>query len=148
MIAVVSRVRSAKVEVEGKNVGSIDTGLLVLLGICKEDTQNDLDYIVSKTAGLRIFEVDGKMSDDVIKAGGNILLVSQFTLLGDARKGRRPDFGAAADAIKAKQMYEQCALALREKGIVTQTGEFGADMQVSSVGDGPVTILLDSNKRF
>ena len=148
MIAVVSRVRCAKVEVDGKSVGSIGPGLLVLLGVADADEQSDLDYIVSKTAGLRIFTRDDKMNDDVTQVNGQILLVSQFTLLGDARKGRRPDFGAAAKAAKAKQMYEQCALAFEQRGIVTQTGQFGADMQVSSVGDGPVTILLDSNKRF
>ena len=98
--------------------------------------------------GLRIFSRDDKMNDDVTQVGGQILLVSQFTLLGDARKGRRPDFAAAANAAKAKQLYEQCARAFEARGIATQTGEFGADMQVHSVGDGPVTILLDSNKRF
>jgi D-tyrosyl-tRNA(Tyr) deacylase len=148
MIAVVSRVKSAKVQVDGKSVGSISAGLLVLLGVAEADEQSDLNYIVSKTAGLRIFCRDDKMNDDVTQAGGQILLASQFTLLGDARKGRRPDFGAAAKAAKAKQLYEQCALAFEQMGIVTQTGEFGADMQVHSIGDGPVTILLDSNKRF
>lgn len=148
MIAVVSRVKSAWVQVDGKSVGSIGAGLLVLLGVGSADEQSDLDYIVSKTTGLRIFSAEGKMNDDVIKAGGQILLVSQFTLLGDARKGRRPDFSKAAKAEPAKQMYERCAAAFEEKGIDTQTGEFGADMQVQSVGDGPVTILLDSNKRF
>ncbi|MBT3318230.1 MAG: D-tyrosyl-tRNA(Tyr) deacylase [Clostridia bacterium] len=148
MIAVVSRVRCAKVEVDGKSVGSIGPGLLVLLGVADADEQSDLNYIVSKTAGLRIFTRDDKMNDDVTQVNGQILLVSQFTLLGDARKGRRPDFGAAAKAAKAKQLYERCALAFEQMGIVTQTGQFGADMHVSSVGDGPVTILLDSNKRF
>ena len=148
MIAVVSRVNSAHVSVENTSVGRIGAGLLVLLGVAKEDEQSDLDYIVNKTAGLRIFSRDNKMNDDIVKVGGQILLVSQFTLLGDARKGRRPDFAAAAKAEKAKRMYEQCAAAFMQKGIDTQTGEFGEDMQVSSVGDGPVTILLDSNKRF
>lgn len=148
MIAVISRVSSADVCVEHKSVGSIGHGLLVLIGVANTDEQSDLDYIVNKTAGLRIFSRDSKMNDDVVKVNGQILLVSQFTLLGDARKGRRPDFAMAAKADKAKRIYEQCEAAFIEKGIDTQTGEFGADMQVSSVGDGPVTILLDSNKRI
>jgi len=148
MIAVVSRVSSADVAVLGQSVGRIGHGLLVLLGVDGADEQSDLEYIVNKTAGLRIFSRDGKMNDDVIEVGGQILLVSQFTLLGDARKGRRPDFAAAAGADMAKKLYEQCAAAFERKGIGTQTGQFGADMQVSSVGSGPVTILLDSKKRL
>jgi len=148
MIAVVERVSRADVTVEGKTVGSIKEGLLVLLGVQRGDGQSDLDYIVGKTTGLRIFPEDGKMRKSVVDVGGQILLVSQFTLLGDVRKGRRPDFAAAADAHTAKQMYEQCAAAFADMEIHTQTGEFGAYMQVDSTGDGPVTILLDSKKRF
>lgn len=148
MIAVVERVKSAEVTVDGQAVGSIDKGLLVLLGVAKEDEQQDLDYIVNKVSGLRIFERDDKMNDSVIDVGGQILVVSQFTLLGDARKGRRPDFTRAAKADKANKMYEQCIAAFKDIGIDTQTGKFGADMKVKSIGDGPVTILLDSNKKF
>lgn len=148
MIAVVERVSSAKVFVQGENIGSIEKGLLVLLGVDRKDEQSDLDYIVNKTAGLRIFAADGKMTQSVLDVGGQILVVSQFTLLGDARKGRRPDFMSAAKADKARIMYESCIDAFREKGIITRTGEFGADMQVCPVCDGPVTILLDSKRRF
>lgn len=148
MIAVVERVKSAEVTVDGQAVGSISKGLLVLLGVAQEDEQQDLDYIVNKVSGLRIFERDDKMNDSVMDVGGQILVVSQFTLLGDARKGRRPDFMGAAKADKANKIYEQCIAAFRDMGIETQTGQFGADMQVKSIGDGPVTILLDSNKKF
>lgn len=148
MIAVVERVKSAEVTVDGQVIGSIEKGLLVLLGVANEDEQPDLNYIVNKVSGLRIFERDDKMNDSVVDVGGQILVVSQFTLLGDARKGRRPDFMGAAKAAKANEMYEQCITAFRDMGIDTQTGQFGADMQVKSIGDGPVTILLDSNKKF
>ena len=148
MIAVVERVLSAGVTVDGEVIGSIGRGLLVLLGVAQTDEESDLDYIAGKIAGLRIFERDDKMNDSVVDIEGQILLVSQFTLLGDARKGKRPDFIAAAKADKAKMMYEQCINKLREQGIDTRTGKFGAHMLVESAGDGPVTILLDSNKRF
>ncbi len=148
MIAVVERVSSASVSVEGEKTGSIGKGLMVLLGVAGTDDEKDLEYIAGKIAGLRIFERDNKMNDSVTDIGGQILLVSQFTLLGDARKGKRPDFIAAAKADKARKLYEQCIIKLRDMGIDTQTGVFGADMKVESVGDGPVTILLDSNKRF
>jgi D-tyrosyl-tRNA(Tyr) deacylase len=148
MIAVVERVSSASVSVEGEKSGSIGKGLLVLLGVAGTDDEKDLEYIAGKIAGLRIFERDNKMNDSVTDIGGQILLVSQFTLLGDARKGKRPDFIAAAKADKARKLYEQCIIKLRNMGIDTYTGVFGADMKVESVGDGPVTILLDSNKRF
>ena len=148
MIAVVERVSSARVLVGRKTAGSIGSGLLVLLGVAKTDGRQDIDYIAGKIAGLRIFERENKMNDSVADTKGQILLVSQFTLLGDARKGKRPDFTAAAKADKAEELYEQCVQKLRSMGIDTQTGVFGADMKVESVGDGPVTILLDSNKRF
>jgi len=148
MIAVVSRVKSAHVTVDGEETGRIKNGLLGLLGVQKGDTEDDLNYITSKTAGLRIFPEDGKMARSVLDTGGGVLVVSQFTLLGDVRKGRRPDFAAAAGAAEAEDMYEKCVEAFREMGIDTQTGRFGAYMDVVSVGDGPVTILLDSKKRF
>ena len=148
MIVVVERVYSAAVSVGGDAAGRIGAGLLVLLGVEKGDTAADLDYIVRKVSGLRIFERGGKMTDSVLDTGGDILVVSQFTLLGDVRKGRRPDFTSAADPIAAQQMYEQCIAAFRAMGIHTESGIFGADMTVQRCGDGPVTILLDSHKRF
>lgn len=148
MIAVVERVSRASVTVEELEVGSISHGLLVLLGVERDDKQSDLDYIVSKTAGLRVFSRDGKMTDSVIDVSGSILVVSQFTLLGDVRRGKRPDFTKAAGAEQARAMYEQCIDTFRNMGIPTQTGEFGAHMNVNSCGDGPVTILLDSKRKF
>ena len=148
MVAVVERVYSAAVIVGGQEAGRIGAGLLVLLGVQCGDTAADLDYIVRKTSGLRIFERGGKMTDSVLDTGGDILVVSQFTLLGDVRKGRRPDFSAAAGPETARQMYEQCIAAFRALGIRTASGIFGAHMTVDRCGDGPVTILLDSAKRF
>jgi len=148
MIAVIERVSSAHVTVDGKGIGRIGQGLLVLLGVQDGDGQSDLEYIVNKTAGLRIFSENGRMTRSVADIGGSILVVSQFTLLGDVRRGKRPDFTAAAGAGEAEAMYEQFVSALDKMGIDTQTGQFGADMQVMRVGDGPVTILLDSKKRF
>lgn len=148
MTAVVQRVSGASVSVDGRETGTIGRGLLVLLGVEKGDTDEDLDYIVRKTAGLRIFDNDGRMDKSVIDIGGEILVVSQFTLLGDARKGRRPDFTQAAETEKAKDMYEACVEAFRGMGIITKTGEFGAHMAVESSGDGPVTILLNSKRMF
>lgn len=148
MIAVVERVSSASVTVEEREVGSISHGLLVLLGVERDDTQSDLDYIVNKTAGLRVFSREGKMTDSVTDVSGSILVVSQFTLLGDVRRGKRPDFSKAAGAEQARAMYEQCINTFQNMGIPTQTGEFGAHMNVNSCGDGPVTILLDSKRNF
>ena len=148
MIAVVERVSSAGVTVDGRETGRIGKGLLVLLGVDRDDEKSDLDYIVSKTAGLRIFDQDGKMTLSVSDVGGEIIVVSQFTLFGDVRRGRRPDFTQAAGADHARTMYEQCIAAFKSMGITTATGEFGAHMCVNTVGDGPVTILLDSKRRF
>ena len=148
MRAVVQRVLSASVAIGGTVKGEIGEGYLVLLGIEENDTEKDLDYIAEKLLGLRVFEDEaGKMNRSVLDAGGSILLVSQFTLYGDARKGRRPSFIRAAKPEKAIPLYEAMIARLRA-ALPVETGEFGADMQVSLVNDGPVTILLDSERTF
>ncbi len=146
MIAVVTRVSEASVTVGTDKVGQIGRGLLVLLGVAQGDGPEDMAYIVRKTAALRIFERDGKMTDSVQDVGGSLLVVSQFTLLGDTRRGNRPDFMKAASPEVALAMYNDCVAAFRETGLTVQTGVFAAHMQVASVNDGPVTILLDSRK--
>ncbi|NLG36893.1 MAG: D-tyrosyl-tRNA(Tyr) deacylase [Clostridiales bacterium] len=149
MRAVVQRVSCAHVDAEGRTTGRIGPGLLVLLGVERGDSDADLEYIVGKVAELRVFsDGQGKMNLSVTQAGGAILLISQFTLAGDARKGRRPDFGAAAPPEEARSLYELTATRLRERGIPVETGCFGAMMAVYMAGDGPVTILLDSRKNF
>lgn len=148
MIAVVSRVSSAAVTVDGRETGRIGEGLLVLLGVEKGDSDGDLEYIERKVAGLRIFDNGGKMDLSVIDTKGEILVVSQFTLSGDARKGKRPDFAGAADPESARAMYERCIGDFSAMGIRTAEGEFGAMMKVESLGDGPVTILLNSKKIY
>ncbi|MBR3297651.1 MAG: D-tyrosyl-tRNA(Tyr) deacylase [Clostridia bacterium] len=148
MRAVVQRVKRASVEVENKTVGSIGAGLLVFLGIAPGDTDDDIAYIVKKCTGLRVFEDEaGKMNRSALDIGGSILLISQFTLHGDARKGFRPSFSSAAPPDIAIPLYEKTIAAFREL-IPTETGIFGADMQVELVNDGPVTILLDSERLF
>ncbi|MGN0799160.1 MAG: D-aminoacyl-tRNA deacylase [Christensenellales bacterium] len=148
MRAVVQRVLNASVAIGGTVKGEIGKGYLVLLGIEENDTEKDLDYIAEKLLGLRVFEDEaGKMNRSVLDAGGSILLVSQFTLYGDARKGRRPSFIRAARPEKAIPLYEAMIARLRAV-LPVETGEFGADMQVSLVNDGPVTILLDSERTF
>ena len=145
MRAVVQRVRRASVSVAGECVGKIERGLLLLIGIEPSDAQSDIDYIVKKCTQLRIFEdADGKMNLSAVELGYEILLISQFTLFGDARKGNRPSFIAAETAIP---VYEKLIDAFRAQ-LHTETGIFGADMQVELVNDGPVTILLDSKKKF
>jgi D-tyrosyl-tRNA(Tyr) deacylase len=150
MRAVVQRVLRAKVTVDGRVTGAIDRGLLVLLGAGQGDTQADLAYIVDKIANLRIFADDaGKMNRSVLDVGGGVLVVSQFTLYGDARQGRRPAFIGALEPDAARRLYEQSLAALRTAGVTdTQAGEFAADMAVELINDGPVTILLDSRKAF
>lgn len=149
MRAVIQRVSSASVTVDGQCIAEIDTGLLVLLGSQEDDVQQDIDYIVQKTIGLRIFEdAAGKMNLSVQDVSGAILLVSQFTLLGDARKGRRPSFIRAGRPEEAEVLYEQAVARFKETSVPIKTGEFQADMQVASVNHGPVTILLDSKKLF
>ena len=148
MRAVVQRVLSASVAIGGTVKGEIGEGYLVLLGIEENDTEKDLDYIAEKLLGLRVFEDEaGKMNRSVLDAGGSIMLVSQFTLYGDARKGRRPSFIRAAKPEKAIPLYEAMIARLRA-ALPVETGEFGADMQVSLINDGPVTILLDSERTF
>ena len=148
MRAVVQRVRRASVSVAGECVGKIERGLLLLIGIEPSDAQSDIDYIVKKCTQLRIFEdADGKMNLSVQDVGGSILLVSQFTLLGDARKGNRPSFTGAAVPEKAIPIYERVISELAKR-LPVQTGVFGADMQVELVNDGPVTILLDSKRTY
>ncbi len=149
MRAVVQRVSSASVEVGGQTVGEIGPGLMVLLGVGRQDGETDSAYLADKIAGLRIFEdEDGKMNLSVAEAGGSILAVSQFTLYGDCRKGRRPGFSDAAPPEQANELYERCVFFLRGKGIEVATGIFQAEMKVSLVNDGPVTMLLDSRKEF
>ena len=148
MRAVVQRVLNASVAIGGTVKGEIGKGYLVLLGIEENDTEKDLDYIAEKLLGLRVFEDEaGKMNRSALDAGGSILLVSQFTLYGDARKGRRPSFIRAAKPEKAIPLYEAMIARLRA-ALPVETGEFGADMQVSLINDGPVTILLDSERTF
>lgn len=150
MRAVVQRVRRAKVTVDDRITGAIDHGLLVLLGAGAGDTAADLAYVVDKIANLRIFADDaGKMNRSVLDVGGGVLVVSQFTLYGDARQGRRPAFTGALEPVAARALYEQALAALRTAGVPrVEAGEFAADMQVELVNDGPVTILLDSRKGF
>lgn len=149
MRAVVQRVSAASVTVEGRKVGSIGPGLLVLLGVARGDTEKDGEYLAEKLAGLRIFEdEEEKMNRSVAQMGGSILLVSQFTLYGDVRHGRRPSFTQAAPPNEANRLYEDLAQKLRDKGMTVETGQFQAHMEVSLVNDGPVTILLDSGKSF
>jgi len=150
MRAVVQRVRRARVTVGERVTGAIDQGLLVLLGAGAGDGPADLAYIVDKVVNLRIFADDaGKMNRSVLDVGGGVLVVSQFTLYGDARQGRRPAFTGALEPVAAKAMYEEAVTRIRAAGVArVETGEFAADMQVELVNDGPVTILLDSRKGF
>jgi len=149
MRAVVQRVSQASVVVNEQTVGAIEHGLMVLLGVAQGDTDKDALYLAEKTAGLRIFEDEaGKMNLSVEDVGGGILVVSQFTLLGDCRKGRRPGFTDAAPPELADRLYEVYVEILRTRGISVATGVFRAEMKVSLVNEGPVTMLLDSRKQF
>lgn len=145
MKAVVQRVAKASVTVNGQVVGEIGQGLLLLVGIGHEDAEADLAWMADKLTGLRIFEDDGgKMNLSVLDVGGEILSVSQFTLYGDCRKGRRPNFMGAARPEQAEKLYDRFNGLLRERGVAVATGSFGAMMDVALVNDGPVTLILDS----
>lgn len=147
MKAVIQRVKSASVHVDGRITGEIGQGLLVLVGVGRGDGEKDIAYMVSKLPDLRIFEdASGKFNLSLKEVGGGMLVVSQFTLFGDCRKGRRPSFTDAAEPAEAKGLYEQLVLKLKEQGIPIATGEFQANMEVYLVNDGPVTILLDSRE--
>ena len=147
MRCVVQRVKESSVTVGGETVGAIGPGLMVLIGVSTDDTDADLKYMTDKVPNLRIFDDEnGVMNRSVLDAGGSILAVSQFTLYGDARGGRRPSYIRAARPEEANRMYERLVTAWRDKGVHVETGIFRADMQVSLINDGPVTILLDSEK--
>jgi D-aminoacyl-tRNA deacylase len=149
MRAVVQRVSSASVTVDGEVTGKIDRGFLVLLGVGEDDTDDDVVYLAGKIAGLRVFEDEaGKMNLTLADVGGAVLAVSQFTLFGDCRKGRRPSFIAAARPEKANSLYEAFMVEIRGQGIAVESGRFQAHMDVSLVNDGPVTLLIDSRKTF
>ena len=149
MRCVVQRVSSASVAVNGQTVGRINKGLMVLVGVAQGDGEKDIQYMADKVPNLRIFEDEqGKMNRSLLEVGGSILAVSQFTLLGDARGGRRPSFIDAARPETANPMYEELVRRLKEAGLTVETGVFQAEMAVSLVNDGPVTILLDSRKNF
>ena len=149
MRAVVQRVSRAKVTVNGSTTGEIGPGLLVLLGVGHPDTEADVNYLAEKIAGLRIFEDDeGKMNRSVRDAGGSVLAVSQFTLYGDVRRGKRPSFDDAAPPEHARRLYELFVERIRAAGLPCETGRFQEMMQVELINEGPVTILLDSRKAF
>lgn len=149
MRAVIQRVTSARVEVDQTVTGSIAQGLVVLLGVATGDTEKDLNYLIDKILNLRIFEdEEGKMNLSLAQIEGELLAVSQFTLLADCRKGRRPGFSAAAPPESARQLYDLFVDQVRQRGIIVGCGVFQADMQVHLVNNGPVTMMLDSRKEF
>ncbi len=149
MRAVIQRVLQAQVETEGRSVGQIDKGLLVYLSVGKGDTIKDAEFMAEKLVNLRIFADEaGKMNRSVLDVGGAILLVSNFTLHGDCRKGRRPGFDTAAEPESAQQLYEKVIELIAEHGVAVEKGAFGEYMHVSSINDGPVTFLLDSSRLF
>jgi D-aminoacyl-tRNA deacylase len=149
MRAVVQRVSRASVKVNAESTGNIAEGLLVLLGVAKQDAASDADYLAEKIAGLRIFEDgEGKMNRSVLDVGGAVLAVSQFTLFGDVRRGKRPSFDAAARPERARELYEYFVERVRSLGLRCETGRFQQSMEVELVNHGPVTLLLDSKKMF
>lgn len=149
MRACVQRVSRAKVSIEGKTVGEIALGMAVLLGVAHDDTADDAQALADKIIGLRIFEDPaGKMNLDLAEAGGELLVVSQFTLMGDCRKGRRPSFVAAAEPGRAEELYEAFVATARQQGAQVATGRFRAQMEVELINSGPVTLLLDSRRLF
>lgn len=149
MRVVIQRVTEASVKVEGETIGVIGQGFMILIGVEVGDEEKDFQYIATKVPNLRIFEDEnGKMNRSLLDVGGQILAVSQFTLLGDARSSRRPGFTQAARPEQANPMYERLVQHWRDMGIHVETGRFGADMKVSLINDGPVTMLMDSHKLF
>lgn len=149
MRAVIQRVSQASVEVDGRAVGEIGSGLLVLLGVAEEDSSEDLNYLSERIPQLRIFnDAEGKMNLSLLETGGQILVVSQFTLYANTRKGRRPSYVRAAKPDKAQAMYEDFIKRLQQQGIQVATGVFGARMIVKIFNDGPVTLILDSEERL
>lgn len=149
MRAIVQRSRHSQVIVDQTEISRIDQGLMVLLGIKKGDRESDADYLMDKLINLRIFEDEaGKMNRSLLEAGGSVLMVSQFTLYGDARKGRRPSFTEAEEPARAEALFDYCVDWLRGRDLNVATGVFGADMLVAIENDGPVTILLDSDRNF
>jgi D-tyrosyl-tRNA(Tyr) deacylase len=146
---VVQRVARAEVRVGSERVGAVGQGYLALVGVEAGDGESDAEYIAGKIAGMRVFGDDqGKMNRSVADVGGGVLVVSQFTLLGDCRKGRRPSFTASASPQAAERLYLSVARRISERGIPVETGRFGAEMEIELVNDGPVTLLLDSKKAF
>ena len=149
MRAIVQRVKSANVQIDGQLVAEIESGLLIFLGISIDDQQPDIDYLIRKIANLRIFRDDDlRMNKSLLDVGGHALVVSQFTLYGDCRKGRRPNFSQAAKPEKAHQLYQVFVNQLLQLGVDVKTGVFQATMEVELTNDGPITILLDSKKLF
>lgn len=149
MRTVIQRVSRAQVSIENKVKGSIGKGLVVFVGISPEDCQKDLQWLAEKIVHLRIFEDNaGKMNRSLTDIKGEVLIISQFTLYGDCRKGRRPGFSGAAPPLKAEPIYQQFVEEVKSKGIQVETGTFQAEMQVELINDGPVTLLLDSEKKF
>lgn len=149
MRVVVQRVKRANVVVNSSIIGEISNGLLIFLGVGEDDTEKDVEYMVDKTIGLRIFQDENdKMNLSLKDINGEVLVVSQFTLYGDVRKGKRPSFTKSASPIIGKRLYEEYINRMKEQEIKVQTGEFGADMDISLLNDGPVTILIDSKKEF
>ncbi len=149
MRAVVQRVRAAKVTVAGETAGEIGPGILLFVGVARDDGPADVSYVADKISGLRIFPDEaGRMNRSIVEHGGALLIVSQFTLHGDCRKGRRPSFDAAAPGPVARALYEDVVRSLRASGLHVSTGVFQADMDVELINDGPVTLLLDSRKEF
>ncbi len=147
MRAVLTRVKSASVEIDGNTVGQIGQGFLILLGVGPEDTEEKCRYLCEKALGLRVFEDEnGKMNKSLADVGGQVLVVSQFTLYGNCRKGRRPSFTDAADPELGNLLYEKFLSCCEELGYPPQHGQFGADMKVASVNDGPVTLILDTDQ--
>ncbi|MDO5548714.1 MAG: D-aminoacyl-tRNA deacylase [Eubacteriales bacterium] len=147
MRAILQRVTHAKVSVDGRTTGEIGDGFLILLGVAPEDTEEQARYLAGKCVGLRVFpDEEGRMNRELSDIGGSLLVVSQFTLYGDCRKGKRPNFMGAAKGEQANRLYEYFVTCCRELGVPVQTGEFGAEMKVELLNDGPVTLFLDTDQ--